>query len=253
MDNEEKQLSADTSGTEGAETIGENLLGTPEGTVDDTRRVVEDTVEEPDELSPDYPPLAPYKIQYESLPDDVQDRCAWENIAARLLSENGKKLKLAQAMQGGGELFGVDREGRALFKDKGVEPVMYGFNVKGEPMQVYDRDPEQMKQIKKRASCSEIRDRVREGGYELFPGDILSPDSFGDEMTQAQDQTKQPFVASKDEKELRISLLSDSDNSSFSRNPFARFDPVTKSVCVYDNDSLDVRDTYTGAVRLLRV
>lgn len=112
--------------------------------------------------------LATYSKEYADLPDEVKRRASWEAIVERLLDNGGEKLKLAKGMQGEAQLFGVDVEGRALFKDRGEEPVMFGFDEEGELLKIYDRDPKQMKQVKKWANYFEIREQVLADEYELF-------------------------------------------------------------------------------------
>ena len=194
------------------------------------------------------PELAGYHQEYSRLPADVKSRATWETITQKLLANDSEKLKLAQAMQGGGELFGVGAEGVALFKDKGTEPVMFGFDEKGKMIQVYDRDPMQMDRIKKWADYSEIREQVQKDGYELFPykGDY----DFSNEMSQVQRHTKEPFVASKDRSEWIFSWLESGDKSNIAR--FAIYCPNDGHVYVRIDFSR-LRDSRYGAVRLLRV
>jgi hypothetical protein len=191
-----------------------------------------------------------FKSEYESLPPGIQTRegCTWEKVWERLLANNSKKLKLAAAMQGGGQLFGVDAEGRALFKDKGTEPVMFGYDGKGKLLKIYDRDPEQMETVRKWANYFEIRAQVRKDGYELFADD--GNYRLSDEMKQVQDHTKEPFIASRDRKEWRISWLESGDRPGGAR--LVGFGPGGGRVYVlgyFPERSVDD----CGAVRLLRV
>jgi hypothetical protein len=202
------------------------------------------------ELSPERQTelLAVYREQYNSLPDDKKSLCPWVALAQRL---SGEKLKLAGAMQGGGQLFGIDKEGKALFRDKGVEPVMYGYDKDGKLLQIYDRDPKEMKKVVKWANYFKIRDAVRgkDGNrYELFVDD--GNGNFGDEMEQAQVYTKEPFIASRDRKEWRVSWLESGDKPVPAR--YVGFDPADGHVYVGDDRPGDTNDDY-GAVRLLRV
>jgi hypothetical protein len=192
--------------------------------------------------------LAVYRQSYDRLSDDAKLRCGWETAAARLLANGSEKLKKAEAMQGGGELVGIDSKGKALFKDRGVEPVMYGFDNEDRLICIYDREPEQMGKIKKWADYSEIRGQVLKDGYELFADD--GNYNFSDEMKQAEDHTKEPFVASKDRKEWRVSWLESGDKPAVAR--FVLFYPVVGRVLVGDDDPAHRVDSY-GAVRLLRV
>jgi hypothetical protein len=217
-----------------------------------TRPRVEGALAGADEKAAENPRLAVYREQYDSLPETEKSLCAWETLVQRL---SGGKLKKAEVMQGGGQLFGIDAEGRALFKDKGVEPVMYGFDQEGKLLQIYDRDPGQMKKVKKWANYFEIRKQARADGYELFAdgGNLFADDGnygFGDEMKQAQDYTKEPFVASEGRKEWRASWLESGDKPGDARR--ADFHPVGGRVVVDDRNPERRFDNY-GAVRLLRV
>jgi len=201
---------------------------------------------ESENLSPE---LAIYKQEYDRMFDDAKERCAWKTVAERLFANNGEKLKLAQSMQGGGELFGIDSEGRALFKDKGVEPVMYGFDKDGKLLQIYDRDQEQMKQVQKWADYFEIREQVLKDGYELFADDNCYG-VYSDEMRQATEHTRKPFVASRDRDDWRASWLESGDRSVYARRVY--YSPYDGDVHI-DVDSPEDRGVHYGAVRLLRV
>lgn len=75
-------------------------------------------------------PLSKFKAEYDKLSPDLQAKCPWEVAQTRLLENDGEKLKLAHAMEQGGVLFGVDKDGKLLFADKGDEPIMKGMNYK---------------------------------------------------------------------------------------------------------------------------
>jgi len=194
------------------------------------------------------PELAVYYQEYIRLPADIKSRATWESITQRLLADDSEKLKLVQAMRGGGELFGIDAEGKALFKDKGVEPVMFGFDKEGKFIQIYDRDSEQMEQVVKWADYSEIRQQVLKDGYELFADD--GNHGFGDEMKQVTDHTNEPFVASEDRLGWRASWLESGDKPEDARD--AVFVPDGCYVRVYEASPMH-RNVGCGAVRLLRV
>ena len=99
-------------------------------------------------------------------------------VAERLLANNSEKLKLAENMQGGGHLFHINEQGEVLFRDKGLEPVMYGYDDKNKLMQIYDRNPEDMQKVKKWLNPHKIREQVLKDGYEklLFRKD--KPSTF---------------------------------------------------------------------------
>jgi hypothetical protein len=105
-------------------------------------------------------------------------KLSWQEIVSRLAEKNSAKpektnLEMVSEMQGGGQLFGIDENGKLLFKDrcKGGEPVMFGFDEKRELITVYDRGPEGMSKLKKYvyAKPLQIQDAVKMAGYELFP------------------------------------------------------------------------------------
>jgi hypothetical protein len=198
------------------------------------------------------PQLAAYREQYDSLPEAERSLCSWEELASRLA---GEKLQKAEGMQGGGQLFGIDAEGKALFKDKGVEPVMYGYDKEHKMVRIYDRDRSQMWAVRKWANYFEIQRQVHWEGYELFAHD--GSYGLGDEMKQAQANTKEPFVASKDRKEDRASWLESGDEPAYDLDSFyagqAFFLPFDGSVKVLGTDPEDRGYGRIGVVRLLRV
>ena len=195
------------------------------------------------------PELALYHEQYNRLPDDIKTRCGWETLVARLLANDGEKLKLASAMQGGGELVGIDLAGKVLFKDKGTEPVMFGFDRNNNLIRIYNRDAEQMYNVKKWADYSEIRDQVHKDGYELFP--YKGDHDLSDEMKQAHAHTKEPFVVGKNRDEWIFAWLESGDTSERAR--CALFCPNDKRIYVQLDCARYRGDGRYGAVRLLRV
>jgi len=201
------------------------------------------------------PELAVYKQGYDCMSDKVKNRCSWETIAERLLADSGRKLKKVLDMQGSGELFGIDNNGKALFKDKGVEPVIYGFDKEGRMLKIYDRNPEQMKQVERWANYYEVHEQVLKDGYELFPYSDLGF-GFSDEMKQAEKHTKKRFVASENEKEWRASWLESGDKPDYNSATFyVAFKPRDKGgyLEVAGRQFHENRDDRIGAVRLLRV
>lgn len=189
-----------------------------------------------------------YQQEYESLPNDVKARANWEAIAERLMENDGEKLKLAQAMQGKGQLVGIDTEGKALFKDKGVEPVMYGFDGDGKLLQIYNREQNQMELVQRWANYFEIREQVLKDGYELFSDDGNS--DFSDEMKQVIENTKKPFVASENRKEPRVTWLESGDKTDYASS--VGFIPNSNN-CNVVGDSPGYRNACCGASRLLKV
>ncbi|MBI5412666.1 hypothetical protein HZA43_05925 [Candidatus Peregrinibacteria bacterium] len=199
------------------------------------------------EASPEDPRLATYKQQYAALPDAHKNGFTWEQVVTRL-SANPDRLAKAMAMQGGGHLYYVERTGEVNFKDKGLEPVIYGWDkAEGEKgrqlVQIYGHDPEQMAEVKQWANSPEIEARVAADGYELFEDD--GNYHFSDDMKRAAAVNDgQLFVASQGRNEWRDSLLKNAR--------FAFFHPYAGRVCV-DVDRLAYRIDRRGAVRRLRV
>ena len=189
-----------------------------------------------------------YRRQYDELPDDVKALAKWEGIAERLLENNGEKLKLANTMQGGGELFGVDTEGRALFKDKGTGPVMFGYGKKGKLLRIYDRDPEQMKQVKKWCNYYEIREQALKDGYELFADD--GHYGLGFEMKQVEKHTGESFIASENVEDYCSFWLESGVKAV--RAHIVYFLPDGGGGIISEANPED-RECYCGAIRLLRV
>lgn len=184
----------------------------------------------------------------------------WEKVEARLLAENGAGLKKASEMQGGGELFGVDEQGRLLIKDRGNEPVMFGFDKTGKAIMIYDRDENQMAQLAEEgarvANYYEIYEAVygpegKPTGYELFP-DAPDYEKKG-AIAAVEEVTQVPFVKSANGNEWRASWLDSGRNPD--RNAYARdvrFGPGYQRTYVRNDYPYDGRDG-RGAVRLLRV
>jgi len=217
------------------------------------------------------PELSLFRQQYERISNEAKGRCSWKAVVERLLANDSEKLKFVQSMQGGGELVGVDQDGKALFKDKGVEPVMYGFVDWGRLIKIYDRNPEQMKQVRKWANYFEIREQVLKDGYELFNrsrhGNFFVTD-ISDEMIQVMNHTKEPFVACKDGKGVRYSWLESGDDpdqadyAKYSSNKDETYCYCCRAnanryllqvhVC-YERYPEHAHDESTGAIRLLRV
>jgi hypothetical protein len=237
----------------GALSIAENT--TPEGALsvagneilDGALSIADNTTPEDALFIAENTILGDYVQQYDRLSQEIKRRCDWKTISTRLLKNGGKKLRKAKAMQGGGELVGIDVKGRAMFKDKGVEPVMYGFDKEDRLTRICDRDPEQMAKVTLWANYFEIRKQVRADGYELFGYDVEH--GLTDEMEQVQIHTKEPFVASKYRKEHRASWLESGARPGYDTHYASFFEG---SVCVY-NCLPKERSVEYGVVRLLRV
>ena len=189
----------------------------------------------------------------------------WRQVVARLGEKNTvnpekTNLEMVTAMQGNGEMVGVDENGKILFKDRGNEPVMFGYDKTGKAMMVYDRDERQMAQLAesgaKIADYYGIYEAVygterKPTGYELFPD---APYGQTTGVTAAVEAvTKSPFVKSANGKEWRSSWLDNGRKPD--RNAIARivvFVPDYRRTVVYVGVPDDVV-VLRGAVRLLRV
>lgn len=67
--------------------------------------------------------LARYKDHYQKWDPSLKSRCTWEEVERRLLANNKKYLQLANALNEGGVLFGIDESNNLLFADAGG-PIM---------------------------------------------------------------------------------------------------------------------------------
>lgn len=202
---------------------------------------------------PESPAIAAYKADYDRLrlPTSVKARFPWKTIVQGLLENGGEKLKLAEAMQGGGQLFYIDDRGTAYFKDKGVEPVMFGYDKERPRMgdrllQIYDRDPEAMKKVKQWGIYDEIRQQVQGDGYQLFSDD--GKHHLGAEMKKAQEFTGRPFVASGDGNQERSALLESGKKPRYVK--VAVFRPMFERVHI-DGERPDEASSNCGTFRLL--
>lgn len=204
--------------------------------------------DKPEEVAVEHLGLSTYQSQYEGFLDEIKSRYPWEIVQARLLANDGEMFRRALAMQGKGELVGIDWEGRAMFKDGG-EPVMYGYDKEGKLLQIYDRDPEQMAKVVSWANYLDTRKQIHSDGYKLFVDD--GNGGLGYEVMQVEAHTKKFLVASKDGKEWRVSLLESGDVPNHAR--ILIFDPRGGGrEFVGACHSLD-KGELQGAVRLLRV
>ncbi len=199
--------------------------------------------------SPDAVILKRCRQEYDSLPEDAKKHLTWKAVSAKLMAGNGENLKKADAMQGGGHLFHITEKGEALFKDRGAEPVMYGWDKpegeKGRQLvRIYGRVPDLMSAIKQWANAPEIEARVTADGYELFEDD--GHYRFSEEMKRAAAANEGGlFVASRDNKQQwRDSVLKNARR--------AGFYPGYGHVDVNGADPV-YRDDRRGAVCLLRV
>ena len=76
------------------------------------------------------PILTRFATDYDKWSPNLQARCSWEQVQAKLLANDGRYLELAENMNERGVLFGVDEGGNPLIADGGEEPIMRGMNYK---------------------------------------------------------------------------------------------------------------------------
>jgi len=182
------------------------------------------------------PILAQYKSDYEKWDSKLKARISFEEIALRLQAREGHYLKLAQKLQEGGILWGVDAEGNPLFADKGVEPVMKGMSYNKAFKELYGKDyPDDEKEAKDYMKAHD--------GYEMF--------DQGDDVRAVEKFTGEPFVANEGRNEYRSSHLFRGKNPSWSR--FARFYPHRRFVYLIDSSNPTYGYGSRGVRRLLRV
>lgn len=196
---------------------------------------------------------------------DKPSELTWGKVVEKLqrphfLNPEKTGLEMAADMQGGGQLFGVNEEGRLLIKDRGTEPVMYGFdNVEkvGKPMMIYDRDPGEMANVEKWANYWDAYEAVygSEGkptGYELFPD---APDYQKNALIAAAEKvTEDHFVKSANGEDWRSTWLNNGRDSEkkLGNARDVDFNPWHRNTGVR-NANPGNESGSRGAVRLLRV
>lgn len=188
--------------------------------------------------------LATFKADYDSNAA-LKAKIKWQEIEARLLANNGYYLVLAQAMEQGGVLFGVDKAGNPLIADKGDEPIMGGMSYKDTRDRVlykhdrYDIDG----QMQRDAAGQPVPTEYEMFGY--IPDYNKSP-----EITDYESHTGKPFVKSPNGDEWRSSWVESGENPSWPRN--VRFNPRVGYACVRYDASRN-GGFNRGVRRLLRV
>ncbi len=175
----------------------------------------------------------------------LKSKISWAEIQTRLLANEGHYLALAQAMEQGGQLFGVDAKGRPLISDRGDEPIMKGMNYKD------TRDRVKYKHTSNDKNGTKILDAKNQPiatGYEMFgyTGDY----GKSEEISQYETHTGKHFVQSPGKRELRSSWLESGEEPSWPRYVYS--DPYyADSNVYYGNPNGEV--AYLGVRRLLRV
>jgi hypothetical protein len=131
-----------------------------------------------------------FQKSYNNLPEDIKTRASWEDILKRLIDKNGEKLKLLSSYS---EFFGIDKQGRALFRIKGSAPVLYALTCQGKILSYFGEGLSA--KAKKWANYHEVRKQVIKEGYELFPYDTVDGKPCpSDEMEQVMDNIGEPLV-----------------------------------------------------------
>jgi hypothetical protein len=181
----------------------------------------------------DVEPLDIYKGQYESLPEGMRRRCSWQEIERRLLADDGMYLRLSEALNHGGLLFGIDESGNPLFADSGNEPVLTGMNYADTRAAVWFTGE------------GESREAT---GYELFPAPDESIKSYEIEMFEA--VAGMPFVKSPKGDKIVSSWIESGDNPK--KALLMAFMP-NYGYTVTQMDSADNKSDGRGVRRLLRV
>lgn len=185
----------------------------------------------------------------------------FEQIEDALLENKAEGLLKVAAMQEGGELFGIDENGKFLFKDRGTEPVRFALDKDEKPVMIYYRDLAQA-QFLRYANYNEIYEAVYgpEGqptGYELFPD---APDYQKTGMVAAVEEiTGAPFVRSADGEDRSSWLDNGRVPESHADLRYVNYTEVP-SVSFPDGRVARIRafsirngDAYPSAIRLLRV
>ncbi|MFA6917956.1 MAG: DUF4256 domain-containing protein [Candidatus Gracilibacteria bacterium] len=150
------------------------------------------------------PRLATFKADFDEDPK-LKAKCSWTEIRNRLLANEGHYLTLAKAMEGGGVLFGIDKEGNPLISDRGDEPIMKGMNYKDTRDRVLYKHTRL--DIAGEMVLSEDKQPISTG-YEMFPFlERSTRDNKSTEILQYESHTRKPFVKSLNGKECRSSWL----------------------------------------------
>ncbi len=197
---------------------------------------------EPEAVEVD-PRLATFKTDFDK-DHAIQAKCSWTEIQSRLLARDGHYLALAQAMEQGGELFGVDAEGNPLISDRGDEPIMKGMNYKDTRDRVLYKHGADNKMI------TDKDGQPISTGYEMFPysGDYeKSP-----EILQYEAHTGKPFIKSTYGQEWRSSWVESGENPPWPRDVY--FIPSAAVGYAYVGNVPPLGEfRYRGVRRLLRV
>lgn len=135
------------------------------------------------------PRLTGYKRQYDGSGNSKLKAVPWPTIQSRILEDEDFRLKAAQELEQGGELFGIDAEGNPLISDGGDEPVMKGMNYKD------TRDRVHFKHTSNDKAGTLIpgeNGQPISTGYEMFG--YVEPYGKSDEIIQYEAHTGRKFV-----------------------------------------------------------
>ncbi len=187
--------------------------------------------------------LARFRADFDKMDPGLKAKCPWAEISSRLLANEGRYLALAEAMNEGGILFGVDYSGNPLFADRGDEPIMKNMNYKDTRDRVlYEHDASNNMVTNKDGNPIPT-------GYEMFP--YRGHREKSNEILQYEAHTKKPFVKAANG-DWCSSWLESGENPSLPRDIYC----VTydESTCTYlgYSDPWDFRD-FRGVRRLLRI
>lgn len=186
--------------------------------------------------------LERFENQYRRLTAEHKALCTWNKVRARLLNNNGRYLALADKMNLGGVLFGVDIQGNPLFADDGEEPIMTDLNYGDTRKKVYLNDPQGQWEADNMS------------GYEMFPyagGEDGYDKSY--EILAFERFTEKPFVVSPNRDEWRSSWLESGENPTGPRRVVFHPDfPDFAHTRVYGDDP-ESHSPARGVRRLLRV
>lgn len=194
------------------------------------------------------PRLKRFVENYELLKPQDKSRCPLEELYRRLVADDAHYLSLAEEMEGGGVLFGVDSRGNPLVADAGDEATfaLGECNYLTAQDRVYN-------------TRSEYPRAPKPTGYEMFPCVKDGACSFAKspEILAFEEFTGKPFVFTENKGEWRASyLLTNTD----AWPPAAVFDTDScmgsrRSCCVRQNlpASYTEHPSWFGTRRLLRI
>lgn len=178
--------------------------------------------------------LSRLKSQYEQWKPERKAGCAWEEVEGRLLANDGYYLRLAEAMQLGGVLFGTDKAGNPLVADGGSEPILAGMTY---------RDARKAVMFRKN------KGKQISTGYEFFPFDLSHHWGKSAEILAYEEFTKGPFIGVKFTKKWKASWLK-SDEPDRSWYAYLGWDADKVLVSA---DSPRIENPELGVRRLLRI